>query len=574
MEVRGQPVLHCDQCKEEGNHDTAVHGFCENCCHFLCAECYRLHRRPKPWRNHRLLDRAAMPKERPEGDFKDECMEPCLKHPMKTIEYHCHTHTKLGCSECMIREHQTCRIDYIPQIASNSPQITDYQSFIAHVDHLRDMVDATFVKANEYRSCSKKPGKNVVQDIKKFRKKLDAYLDGLENELTETAKKILDEKEVDYSVSVLPKVKELKSDLYELSKDFTKKLEKRKYCSLFVLVNQNQNLKNDVCATLKSTNQKLNKHSYTFLPSSIFTSLFQDQSVTLGSIHRVNEFTETVGTDSEKHNPEIDSFASRKSCQVITLSPGDQNTCSVSGMTVLPNGHLALCDLANSCVKVLDIEGDQMTSRLELPSPPYGITFTGVELAVTQPRKGQLCILSLYDPLQVTKVMSIGSECRGIAYHNQKFVVSYNRSPGCVKILDENAKTLNTFLGAGSSNFSHPCQLAFNPVSEIVYISDWVKKEITSMSMNGDFIAKLNDDSLMDLKGLTVSFDDSVFYCDGVHNKIQVADHNLTRSVLCLGENEGIHRPQAILYSNEGHKLYVAMGDVVKVFWIFPFSCS
>jgi hypothetical protein len=114
MEVPGKREINNFSCKpcEESDMMTQADGFCTICEENMCSSCFETHTKWKLNRDHTLIDcnEEITQRENP-SDF-----EKCEQHLNETVKFYCAQHGQVGCGDCMVIGHRSCKVDYILDI--------------------------------------------------------------------------------------------------------------------------------------------------------------------------------------------------------------------------------------------------------------------------------------------------------------------------------------------------------------------------------------------------------------------------------------------------------------------------
>ncbi|XP_060603326.1 uncharacterized protein LOC132756308 [Ruditapes philippinarum] len=114
MEVPGKREINDFSCKpcEENDIFTQADGFCVICEENMCSSCFETHKKWKLNRDHTLIDcnEEVTQRENP-SDF-----EKCELHLNETVKFYCAQHGQVGCGDCMVTGHRSCKVDYITDI--------------------------------------------------------------------------------------------------------------------------------------------------------------------------------------------------------------------------------------------------------------------------------------------------------------------------------------------------------------------------------------------------------------------------------------------------------------------------
>lgn len=192
-------TLLCMPCDREGSNAPAF-GYCTDCFEHLCQSCFSHHKKATPSRHHVLLDKDAMPCIQSnqvtealtdQGEFETWC----CKHKQKQLEYFCNDHGHLACSVCVILDHRNCNIGYIPDIAKNCIDSSEYYETLNRMETVMTQTDNIRKKTKEKVKLSNESLGNVIPDIKELREKLNNRLDEMETAVRIKSEEFCEENE-------------------------------------------------------------------------------------------------------------------------------------------------------------------------------------------------------------------------------------------------------------------------------------------------------------------------------------------------------------------------------------------
>ncbi|XP_060596577.1 uncharacterized protein LOC132750587 [Ruditapes philippinarum] len=186
---RTNAIINCDPCGNEGGEQLAE-GFCENCQEYLCASCYKIHRRPAVWRHHVLLDKENMPSSKTTKEqLNYECTEPCSEHSTKVLEYFCQTHSQLGCPVCITTKHRLCNdVDYIPGIANQFRESTEVKETYETLQSLKEDINTYSATLSVDKMKIKTYEKNAKEHILQLRDEFDSICNRLVDNVEHVSK--------------------------------------------------------------------------------------------------------------------------------------------------------------------------------------------------------------------------------------------------------------------------------------------------------------------------------------------------------------------------------------------------
>ena len=593
----------CNPCMVGGNQNEAV-GYCDTCKEFLCQECFQIHLRPKPCRNHQLMRKSEMPLKRSthvtqslsnEDPFEDIHM--CVEHSGKMVEYLCTVHNVLGCSVCMTLNHRLCNTCHVH--VSNDPipliEMPEYKRLNTDIEQLTRKIQKSLGKIKALKNQATSTADKAVKAVTSYRNKLVKEIDKNQTELLTQIKEIKKD-DVKKMESILSKFHDIENGLKEMERNL--KDQENKKCAgkeaHLVVTKMVDTLKQLQRSSQQLEDRPTEVRSYHFYPSGSFLIAFQKELKTFGSIDmklplpstaktltaqlkslktssteekscptlsdkqiggnmqpkttavqqnkvKTSNPAKTMPAESIKNTAKNPNQAQTKTAESVTNTATNPNPASsiqsesvtgeyitdfyirtvtdkhastITDMTLIENQKIAACDYQNGCIKIIDFSNNQykLILQLQLLSQPFGVAFTGQELAVTLPYLGVIGVFNETKTFQFYRNIAVGAECRGIAYGDGKFFISFHTNPGMIRVINTTGEVLRTLTMIGGDTFHHPCHLTAHPSLPIVYISDW---QVIAVGYDGSLVRKHRDAAFEDLQGISVSVDSNVYVCDG-----------------------------------------------------------
>ncbi|XP_053384021.1 tripartite motif-containing protein 45-like isoform X2 [Mercenaria mercenaria] len=175
----------CKPCEDEGKY-TAANGLCQECEENMCSTCFRHHKKGKFCKDHVLLDHrysGSIPKE---IIASDEGLGKCQQHLKELIKFYCPTHEQVGCGDCIILEHKTCKVEYIPDKATVFKDSRDFETVVNNVKSC----------SNQSQECLSaiQTNRNVVEAVHaKFIVDAEAFRDEIVNHVYNLTSNICDQ---------------------------------------------------------------------------------------------------------------------------------------------------------------------------------------------------------------------------------------------------------------------------------------------------------------------------------------------------------------------------------------------
>ncbi|XP_052818270.1 tripartite motif-containing protein 45-like [Mya arenaria] len=189
-------TVYCQPCGEGGKRAVAQ-GFCQTCEEYICAPCFGYHKRLKMSRNHILLSKDKMPSFFPttkQSAIADT--EYCKDHPKEMIKFYCPTHGYLGCGDCAVLDHRSCKVDYIADVAKEFVIGNEFRELEPSIKRAEDILSGFISNVKELFGDVKNQSKVEIDKLRKFRAEINTYLDRRrEKELLDNIEKVKTEDE-------------------------------------------------------------------------------------------------------------------------------------------------------------------------------------------------------------------------------------------------------------------------------------------------------------------------------------------------------------------------------------------
>ncbi|XP_060596469.1 uncharacterized protein LOC132750492 [Ruditapes philippinarum] len=553
----------CQPCQDE-NVLHEAYGYCTTCGEYLCDACYKYHLRPKPFKDHVLIEyKTITSKDRaptPPGSYKhnvfddqvlqqgengDKCMteEPpppvprrtrvystkCSLHPLDDLKYRCKTHKVIVCSECALKKHRHCdNLDNIHDIYdSESERIV---SKIQYVEDKAAYILKQETNANEGADVSYE---EVLSQIRLDREQVNTYLYETEKRLNNEVYRFREESKNRQTemLDICQKLKKKK----DLIKD-TNLSEIERYISMTEGECEIDNINRDLKGVFGLPRLRVSyKSQYPLLDSKNLVV--------------------------EKHKREI-GRRELKLLKKVNIARGNQ-TCSITDIATPSNETfpVILVDFRNQKLIMISVEYSLIYHQLEWI--PWGITFISYdrpngEIAITCSYDDRILFFTIGQKIAKiaeSKRTSIKVESpRGIRYHkseNVMIVAVNNFQNASIQCWSLNGDLVRTIASFGycieSINLTHDNQIIFGSLS---------KHCIQSCDMSGKVLRYFPyiDDSMCGPYGIASDQSQSIYVCG--FKCLRVVSREGEWNEL-LTRDDGF-KPQSLLVSNRSDRLYVA----------------
>ncbi|XP_060602583.1 uncharacterized protein LOC132755704 [Ruditapes philippinarum] len=556
-------TLICLPCDSDGLKEPA-YGFCQDCQEHLCETCYKHHRRARPFKNHVLIDKESMPKTRVNAaTTSEDTADYCTKHQDKPLEFYCRDHTSVACYVCVTLEHKQCKVDYIPDVSGN---LSDEMADI--LEQMESLIKKC--KSNKEYACKAaqhldQSHAKVVEDIKVFRKEINECLDRMETRIL---------KEAD---TIVKQAKCKQETVLNACLEITEELE----CSHSLLRSfKEQNKQNKLFIEIKNVGKSLpiliNKEK------NVLDANTTNECIQFTRSTSLIDFLKTVnnyGILSTFVQPCQDRAIDLQHIETIDMKQtSEKEKCNITGMVMIAPTKMVVADNINKNVKLIDVEKNEVVTEVKMSSHPLDvITLPDKKLAVTLLDETFVHILSYCDAkLSLVQRIDVREKCHGVAYGQDKLVVSCNKSKKII-ILNLQGEILDV-LGFPAI-FYGPRRVLISKDETFIYVSDTdgsQNSKVLKMDWKGNIKTVFEEQSYKFPYGQQQLEDDTILVCYRHSNTILRLSSSLKKCDIIGLERANIYFPKAVTYCDKEQKLYVSCSsekedwraDIVKVFHV------
>ncbi|XP_060588313.1 E3 ubiquitin-protein ligase TRIM71-like [Ruditapes philippinarum] len=559
MEVTGRKessmsAIFCRPCQRD-NETVHAEGYCETCNEHICSSCITAHRKLASTKSHIIKSKEEMPTNQAESD---PCTELCDVHVNEIVKFYCQEHDSVGCGDCMVLQHTSCKVQLVSDISSNYENGDD----LFGIKHRIDCIQKNIASYEKEIECCLKTAEeiktNAISDIKRFRKEIEDYLNKMEADLLQ---KVDEMSASDFTtLRKLPdKCKTLASNIEE----FRNKLEKCKdnVDSLFVaskIVKERlykcQEMNEEI-----SFKSKIN--AFKFMPSEHINNL-KISNECLGNLNtHVKRFAEQC------KRPIIGMKTSF--LQKLSIEAKYDRDCFIKGMAVISEDEILCADVHNSSLKVLNHRKGKITSTVQLETFPAGVTtITPSSAAATLPIKGKILFLRTQSRLKKSHKISVRKGCQAIDHCDGKIAVTFCEPPS-VLVMDTKGQILLDLVDTGLLN--SPRYISMSNNNKSMLVSDLDNEAVYEFNLKGELQATNKSVKMGKPAGITVTNCGCAVVCyRGKSEKAGLIVPE-TRKILPLYLHN-VLIPCSILISEEQRKLFISEHEtstdcnVIKMF--------
>ena len=339
----------CGPCNTDGVQREARH-YCQDCRQKICDTCKVYHKKLATTRNHVIVSRNQVPA----SVRGSTSLVLCGCNKNQQIEFYCETYQEIVCSPCKSFHHRKCNISNIREKSSSyrssslDPILSKIKSLDGKYDHLKHASDGDDKELKRLRDDCKK-------DIKAFRKELDTFLDNLERNIIAELDQWETEEHrgIDQHISELTRaLKVLQADCKMLEDAKRNKEKEMMYIgdvrvsrALQGYESRFDDLENDYATP-----------ALTFGRNTILANLKNNVDALgyLNSDKRVYGADKALMKTDDKKAMLLLGRNIQSTNKINVRSRDVQYDPWISGCTVMPNGHVVLCDNRSNKIKLLD----------------------------------------------------------------------------------------------------------------------------------------------------------------------------------------------------------------------------
>ncbi|XP_060555784.1 uncharacterized protein LOC132716508 [Ruditapes philippinarum] len=491
MEVSGRKessVRLCQPCQRDGD-TVQADGYCDNCNEFICTSCTKAHRKLATTKHHVIKPKDEISTYESQSD---PCTELCDVHVNEIVKFYCQEHDSVGCGDCMVLQHTSCKVQLVSDVSSNYDNSVD----LVLIKHRIDNLKKNIASCKDKIKCSLKEADEikieVVKEIKLFRREMDDYLDKMEADLLQKVNEVNDR-----DVSSQKKLQDQCEALSDEMKEFQRKLDqcKDKINNLFVTSKRVQTKlvkcqKNNETISAKSQINTLN-----FKVSEDFDTLKKHKTPLGSVITQVKAFS---GQYKKCINDVKAHFVNKVNCQAE-----NEGNCGITGITIISEAEILLADINNKSLKVLNYRDNKITSTLKLSDYPFQITtISSSSVAICLPNEGKILFVNTQSGLTESHSLNVGKGCQGIHHRNGIMAVAFTKPPA-VQVLNMEGHILHEV--RDTSILKYPVFLHLSNANEFMFVSDRDNRAVYKFTLQGELISQNKTENNNIPTGLTVT---------------------------------------------------------------------
>ncbi|XP_060586661.1 uncharacterized protein LOC132742311 isoform X2 [Ruditapes philippinarum] len=170
MEVSGKTVLKnknlklCNFC-EDFDVTTYADGFCLECEVYTCDTCFQKHKGRRINRNHSLVN---VDESNSVKITVDDAYETCQFHKGELVKFYCSKHDQVCCGDCIVLNHNGCKIEFINNKAAAFENSQDNKTLIKDLNKCKRQAEDSLSLVAINRQQLSKLYEQFVRDVETF----------------------------------------------------------------------------------------------------------------------------------------------------------------------------------------------------------------------------------------------------------------------------------------------------------------------------------------------------------------------------------------------------------------------
>ena len=561
---------------KEGKH------YCIDCPDYLCDDCEDYHGSLAGTRHHTIVPSSRIPAS---VNVARSLGITCGCNKGQPVAFYCNDHQDIICGACKTFNHHKCKTSSIRE-KSASYKSSKLISILAEIKSL----NVKYERLNQESAGRKKEvyqlNEACKKDIKRFRKELHTIFDELERNILTDVDKCKQDKDrhVDQDMSTIA------SALNVLQVD-CKRLEDAKRDgkkeAMFIADVQVSKSIQGYTRKLAELEKGNKRPTLTFERNELLADLVAGID-SLGSLTsqckndgQINKLPgKPYGTDSTKM---LRDRTIKSRSEVNVRTDGDKEETWITGSTVMPNGHVVLCDRRNKLIKLLD-DSWTVTGRLKIRDPWDVSVIDSNNAIVSSPGTEQLQKVQVLPKMKAGSIIKLDRECWGVAMTHDVVYTTCNdgQGHGEVRVLDLQGNIKRrlginqdgpylftdpchiTVSNAGEKIFvsdrelnTDPCHITVSNAGEKIFVSDRELNTVTCLTSSGRVIYTYKDDDLRLPIGLICDSGDNVLVCGWDSHNVQTISPDGNKHYTLLSLEDGLSFPRSIAYKESEDTLII-----------------
>ena len=577
--------------------DTLQYAFCKDCETILCEACFKYHQRFTTTRRHRIKKLY----------FGEQQL--CNEHKGKNLDVFCYNHIELICEDCVNGCHYECHVKSVHgatrleeyEVQLLKKQMNAFQTNIweAKEHRLKDIKDQKALVVKQINEFSQ----NAIEQIKKYRYRSkkevnEAFIEEVSRMESLTLQTIDELKkhersliQFQHTVTVLSdlvtKIKDTISRSYQPVRpiripDTWYKMDKivsdicyQKHWSTDYASFQKDELTDSISFRKhvpedNSTSGRQKSESADSMGFQKKESIIMKTEECRGNLDcspsdmydlesdggGYSSMTDTIHPSEANIVPKnYDQISTKKAGVLDIKTVEDGSDCCITGLCVTGNGCILMADNYNKKVKLFSANGKYL-SFVQTSGEPLDITVTGEDEAAVSMWMNMKTILLIglkNDQLTIKSSIKLRNRIYGISAVGDDLAISCDDLIPSVQLINRDAhvKWSCAFSPEGRKMFKAPGYIITHTTDNTphILVSDREYHTVTIIEAASGILKRVCSLSKTGPHGITTDNFGNVYVGHCFKAGIYVWSNNMSDHKVLLSGNDGIQRPNAIVYN-------------------------
>ncbi|XP_052089867.1 uncharacterized protein LOC127726529 [Mytilus californianus] len=526
--------------------------WCSECDEGLCEDCKEHHRISKSSRNHETVSTAEY-KKIPTQVI--EIATVCKIHNEK-YELFCRNHDCPCCMKC-VKSHTDCKgLTDINELIKNVKTSNAFYEIEQALLEVAENIKRIKTNRKDNLTSLEKQKREIEEEIKQTRTKINRHLDGLQDDLIKELKAI-EQKENGKIQEVLTVLKTKDIEITEFKENITNIKQHASELQTFLAI---KHFEKDVAGN-ENFIQSINESDATNQAniSCQFNKSLQQITASLQKFGKINVSS----------NPCSLSLQNRKQKQAqITVTLPIQNInnltltlhkrmntemSDIRGCSLLPGGRIVL-SVPKGEIRVLKTDGS-IDFKMNNIVSAFDVVFVGDDcIAVTNRVSNSINIIDAKNK-KLIKSMEVHSDIDGAAYKDGHLI--YCARQKGLQMISLSDESITNVTNTKLSNFAY-----VTTFGDKLFHTNPKYDSVTCCDSHGSIMWTFCDTSVLEYPlGISVDNDGNVFVVGCSSSNVVVISPDGQRYRQLLSSEDGLHLPQVLHYDRSANKLLVANRD-------------
>jgi hypothetical protein len=287
----------------------------------------------------------------------DTITDTCTKHRDKQLDFYCNNHEVVVCYVCATLEHKQCKMDYIPDVSGSVSD--DLKRMTTNMEELVKKFESNVRRAEAATKHIDQSHGKVVEEIKLFRKEINAYLDQMESVMIQEAENL--------TTTAKLKLKNVQVVCGEIAEEV-----KRSQSVLNALSNENKH--NKLFVEMKNVGSFMTK-----LDNKGRRAIGDNRTdddikfVRNDKILKELKFAKKLGTTVTYEARTADKELEVQYEKSYNVTFPSEKRCNIVGMAIISETLMVVADDNNKTIKMIDADTGKLVSKITLSSAPHDV---------------------------------------------------------------------------------------------------------------------------------------------------------------------------------------------------------